>query len=659
MDLNAQTTTRHTNVAQKSRLTNAHYLLLIVPLLLLAFGLRAHRFARLGTQADEGMHFTIGERLVAGDVLYRDLFENHTPGVDWLLAAAFKVTGANLLVGRFLAVGAATLTVAGLIAAGRQLDFAQPRRANGKKATPWAGLLAALLFASAPLPIFWSRFVTQESFETAFAVLSIACVLRGLKKGTRRWWLFAGGMAGLALLIKVSGLILVGTLGLFVSIWWLKERNRRPVQAGLFIAAGFVLALLPLGLVLILQRTGDDFFHLLSGVDRLAPLLDWQHKLSILQDWAVKRPFVPLALLGGLLALLARQPAALLLLIWAGAEWIVLLLPTRINFDWGGFSHYALPAVAAASLLAGSSLAWIRGALAARSRPVLALAGLTLLLAGATLPGLAQDLDYVVRETTYPLPDTTAETTAGRALALVTPHQEPVMVFANSIFYHRADRPPASRYFHYPSYLPASSLAAESEAELTAALNSPDVGAVLLSRVHSDRLPQALHNALFEKWTPAAIFPYPYQKDVILYLPRQAPGAAAIESIPYETENADILLTALEVKVLAPTTLLVRLDWSTTSSLDQNYTVFTHLVGPEGALVAQHDSWPVIGFRPTTTWKPGEGIVDWHWLDLPAGVPAGIYELRVGLYDTQTGQRLNVPATGEAERTFVAIHVQL
>ena len=65
---------------------NNRYLVIILPLLL-AFGLRVHRLTELGTQADEGVHVTIANRLVSGDLLYRDLFENHTPGVDLLLAA--------------------------------------------------------------------------------------------------------------------------------------------------------------------------------------------------------------------------------------------------------------------------------------------------------------------------------------------------------------------------------------------------------------------------------------------------------------------------------------------------------------------------------------------------------------------------------------------
>lgn len=66
-------------------------------MLLTAFGVRTFRLAQLGAQSDEGVHITIAERLAAGDVLYLELFENRTPGVEWLLALFFKVAGPSVL----------------------------------------------------------------------------------------------------------------------------------------------------------------------------------------------------------------------------------------------------------------------------------------------------------------------------------------------------------------------------------------------------------------------------------------------------------------------------------------------------------------------------------------------------------------------------------
>ncbi len=50
---------------------------------------------------------------------------------------------------------------------------------------------------------------------------------------------------------------------------------------------------------------------------------------------------------------------------------------------------------------------------------------------------------------------------------------------------------------------------------------------------------------------------------------------------------------------------------------------------------------PVGGFRPTDGWQTGERIIDRCGVLVPAGLPAGRYTVRVGLYDFQ-GERLPV-----------------
>jgi hypothetical protein len=75
-----------------------------------------------------------------------------------------------------------------------------------------------------------------------------------------------------------------------------------------------------------------------------------------------------------------------------------------------------------------------------------------------------------------------------------------------------------------------------------------------------------------------------------------------------------------------------------------SYTVFVQLLGPDGRVVCQHDGLPAAGTRPTTSWRPGEVIVDRHRLDVPAGLRAGPVQLIAGLYDASTGQRVATAA---------------
>jgi len=70
--------------------------------------------------------------------------------------------------------------------------------------------------------------------------------------------------------------------------------------------------------------------------------------------------------------------------------------------------------------------------------------------------------------------------------------------------------------------------------------------------------------------------------------------------------------------------------------------VFVHLLDKGGQLVAQTDSAPAGGSRPTSSWGEGQVIVDRHGLLLSDEVAPGSYEVRVGLYLPATGERVPV-----------------
>jgi hypothetical protein len=87
----------------------------------------------------------------------------------------------------------------------------------------------------------------------------------------------------------------------------------------------------------------------------------------------------------------------------------------------------------------------------------------------------------------------------------------------------------------------------------------------------------------------------------------------------------------------------VTLYWQALAPMDRDYTVFVHLVGPDGQLVAQHDSQPWWEVSlPTSTWGPGEELRDQHQLSLPSDLAPGTYTLRVGAYYWETLERLPV-----------------
>jgi hypothetical protein len=86
--------------------------------------------------------------------------------------------------------------------------------------------------------------------------------------------------------------------------------------------------------------------------------------------------------------------------------------------------------------------------------------------------------------------------------------------------------------------------------------------------------------------------------------------------------------------------LLLTLYWQVEESVEVDYTVFAHLLGPDGRLVAQQDNPPVSGTRPTGGWGICELVEDPYEIRVPPDAPPGDCVLAVGMYDPATVERL-------------------
>jgi hypothetical protein len=95
-------------------------------------------------------------------------------------------------------------------------------------------------------------------------------------------------------------------------------------------------------------------------------------------------------------------------------------------------------------------------------------------------------------------------------------------------------------------------------------------------------------------------------------------------------------------------TLILDLYWRVDRKLEEDYTVFVHLLGQaynpktQGPVWGQHDSQPANGGYVTTQWLVGDVIVDRHTMQVDAKAPPGPYRVEVGMYTVQDGQRLAV-----------------
>jgi hypothetical protein len=80
----------------------------------------------------------------------------------------------------------------------------------------------------------------------------------------------------------------------------------------------------------------------------------------------------------------------------------------------------------------------------------------------------------------------------------------------------------------------------------------------------------------------------------------------------------------------------------------RDYSVYIHLLTPDGQQIAQWDGVPLQKAYPTRFWRPGESLLDYWVLRMPSEVIKGPAQLQIGLYDPITNDRLPVTVNGAA-----------
>jgi len=102
-------------------------------------------------------------------------------------------------------------------------------------------------------------------------------------------------------------------------------------------------------------------------------------------------------------------------------------------------------------------------------------------------------------------------------------------------------------------------------------------------------------------------------------------------------------------------TLRLTLYWEAAATVDRDLTVFNHVAGPGEVLAGQQDGQPMGGRAPTTGWHPGQFIADSHVIVIRPDAAPGSYELRTGLYELRTLQRVPVRQPGGETTHFVSL----
>jgi hypothetical protein len=105
---------------------------------------------------------------------------------------------------------------------------------------------------------------------------------------------------------------------------------------------------------------------------------------------------------------------------------------------------------------------------------------------------------------------------------------------------------------------------------------------------------------------------------------------------------------------LIPEPLGLVFYWQAQAEMDEDYTVFVHLLDAEGQLAGQMDGQPFQGDYPTSWWIPGEVIIDSR---SGLTVASGSYRLLVGWYRAADGTRLPLADGSGDSVTLGAVNV--
>ncbi len=161
-----------------------------------------------------------------------------------------------------------------------------------------------------------------------------------------------------------------------------------------------------------------------------------------------------------------------------------------------------------------------------------------------------------------------------------------------------------------------------------------------------ERLLNALQHSY--RWVKTIPGIGPFDDDLRIFLPPQF--APPTPTVAMTTPLAgDITFLGYDLGPTRPQPggkIDLMLYWQATTTPDRSYTVFTHLLDSNGAVVAGWDNQPCHATCPTDAWQPGEVLRDEYAIPLPDALAGGTYTLEIGLYEPSTGARISTLATG-------------
>ena len=605
-------------------------------ILLLATALRFYRLDAQSFWNDEGNSARLSERSLAL-ILEGTASDIHPPLYYLLLRGWRELLGDSEFGLRSLSAFAGVAVVALVVALGR---VAYPGR--GRPTALLAGLLAAL----SPALIYYSQEARMYALLALWAALSTLLLLRlpGRAYSHRLALAYVlTSAAGLythyfypAVLLWQNILVLIHIGHEARSPHPLTSSPPHPSVPSPLRRLGHWAALMLLTLLLYLPwlpiflrqaggRPGDS-----------TPLLDFGRaavRFLALGPAGDAATLLPLLILAGFALLAAldwrRRPDVPGLAPWLGVL-VPLLFMAVVGTTRPAYEKFLLAALPFFCLLPGRGLAvaWGWSAVlrpAGRRAAQLALLALGLL----ALIGPGRALANLYNNPAYARAD--YRTMAARIAADAHPNAGIILDAANQwevfTYYHRDGAP----VYPLPAGRPDPDRIAADLSEIAA--RHQRLYAIFWGEAERD--PQRL----VERWLDTHAFKATEEwvGDVRFVMYALPPAAAVNMATPAGVRfGPDITLLGYTLTgdtFPAGDIIPLTLFWQTDRPLATRYKIFLHLVTADGTLVTQRDSEPGGGLALTTTWPPGETVIDNHGLLLPPGTPPGRYTLLLGLYD--------------------------
>src|SRR5262249_40239688 len=141
-------------------------------------------------EPDEGIILQGAERVLHGEVPYRDFFSFYTPGSFYLIALLFSVFGVSFMVAR------ASLAVAGAICSA--VTYVLARRVCSFGISVFAAVLATIAGAA------FRFLVLHNPYSTLLACLGLYSAVRFLETRKSGWAFAIGSLASLTFLFEQS-----------------------------------------------------------------------------------------------------------------------------------------------------------------------------------------------------------------------------------------------------------------------------------------------------------------------------------------------------------------------------------------------------------------------------------------------------------------------